>query len=171
MTVAGARPHRATAAALLLAAGLAAGPVLEHLGADIEGRAAVAARLATAERWAAELPRLRAAARAPAATGLAGATDSLAQADLQARLRRMAEQAGLVVTSAEPQAVAPGAVAVAVGLSGSLAAIQRCLHAIETGSPAMAVDRLSMEPAGGPPAPEPALRIALTVRALRSSGP
>lgn len=165
-------------AALALSAALAAGPALERLGVDLIGRRAQLARLVDAERLAAELPQLRAAARArtaPAGPGLAGATDSLAEADLQTRLRSLAEAAGLVVTSAESQLAAgpgrpAGSVAVAVGLSGPLSALQRYLHRIETGSPAMVVDRLAIEPAAtDAAAPGPAaLRIALTVRAQRS---
>ncbi|MGQ9369547.1 type II secretion system protein GspM [Azospirillum sp. ST 5-10] len=115
-------------------------------------------RLRRLERIAAGIPALTGALEAAAArpeTGdphLAGAGDSLAAAALHGLVGRLAAQVGVTVTTVTPVAATAtagdaalgGRVVLAVGATGSLQAVQRLLHAIETGRPRLFVEELEL---------------------------
>lgn len=110
-------------------------------------------RLERLTRIASSAPALARALEAKAAAGtvaspyLEGASDSLAGATLHGRLGRLAEDAGLAVTSVEPVAsedASSGRVALGVAASGPLDGLMRFLHAIEAERPLLFVEELEI---------------------------
>lgn len=144
----------------LLLAGAVWAAVVEPL-LDWHARLASAAlnRGAVAERMAAvadTLPELRHQAAAGAGqpittTLLEGATDALAGAALQVRVRELATQAGASLTSSETlPAEAAGAfrrIGVRVAVTGAWPVLVRLLRDLEQASPGMLVDDLQVQAA------------------------
>jgi general secretion pathway protein M len=152
------------AALLLLAAVLAAGymwavePIMAaHARADlaIAETRDLQARFA---RLAAARSSLEAQAAAvektPAATAyyLAGETDALAAADLQARVTTLVESSGGALASIQtlPSQVEEGFTRIAIRLqmSSSIEALVRILHGLETGVPLLFLDNLEVQAPG-----------------------
>lgn len=120
----------------------------------VDNRGAVARRMAlTAET----LPALRQQARgegqdrAPAAALLEGTTDALAGAALQVRVRELANQAGVSLTSAEAlPAEAIGVfrrIGMRVTATSAWPVLVRLLQALEQASPRMLVDDMQLQAA------------------------
>jgi hypothetical protein len=106
---------------------------------------------------------------------LAGASETIAAAGLDARLRGLVEAAGAAIVSTEvllapePEAGARR-IALQVDFEGPIEAVQAVLHGIESGTPLAFVDALTLRPAGAdaanPDAAEaPRLRASLTAAA------
>jgi general secretion pathway protein M len=111
------------------------------------------------------------AATAPAGAFLDAPTAGLAGADLQAYVARLADRHAALVSFGIQGGgeQAAEAVRIEASMDISLNALQVLLHQLETGTPYVFVDSLTMRPAGGPAqqgAPESLLRVTLGLRAL-----
>ena len=152
------------AALLLLAAVIAAGylwvadPVLAaHRRVD-ESIAETRDLLGRFEKLAAARPSLEAQAAAveqtPAATAyyLAGETDALAAAALQARVTALVEGSGGALASIQtlPSQAEEGftRIAIRLQLSSSIESLVRILHGLETGVPLLFLDNLEIQAPG-----------------------
>jgi general secretion pathway protein M len=110
---------------------------------------------------------------APPAAFLDAPTQGLATAQLQAYLAELAgaQQAGLI-SSGQEQAKSddpPDTIRLQATLDVSLTALQAMLYQIESGTPYVLVDALTVQPtgaAGGRPVEDPLLRATLTLRAF-----
>lgn len=140
-------------AALLAGWAVAVAPYRSFLAAQEAGLDAGRERLARLSRIADAVPALTRALEGSAAAGdvaspyLDGASDALAGAALHTRLGRLAEGAGLAVTSVEPVAAdgaAPGKVALGLAATGSLEGVRRFLHAVESQRPLLFVEELDV---------------------------
>lgn len=149
------------------------------LAAAAVNRGAVLARMTGLAETLPELRRqAEAAAAAPAATALlGGATDALAGAALQTRLRELAAQsdASLASTETLPAEDAGGFRRIAVRVSTSVAwpVLVRLLDGLAQATPRMLVDDVQLRAGtavvgGSPVIP---LNVTLTVFAFRSAAP
>ena len=118
-----------------------------------------------------------AAVAAPPAAFLDAPTQGLASAQLQAYLAQVAgaQQAGLISSGLEhaKREDAPDTILLQATLDVSLKALQAMLHQLETGTPYVLVDALTVQPAGamaGRPAEDPLLRATLGLRAFWRRG-
>lgn len=119
-----------------------------------EGVAAAGRRLAQVAALAGGAVELEAglAARRAASAGLfGGASDALAAAQVQDRLKAAAEEAGATLSSVQ---VLPAAddgpfrrVVLKAELEAPLPALQRLLHSLESARPTLVIDSLSLRPA------------------------
>jgi general secretion pathway protein M len=152
-------PSRALALAILagLAAAfylLVAAPMLDDYAESLDSIAQRSLELERYRRAAAELPRRQAELaalrerRGTVAGFLAGGNDAVVAAQLQNRIRGLVEQARGELKSTQ---VLPGEdegavrrIAVRGQLTGTLGAVQRVLYALESGSPLLFVDNLSI---------------------------
>ncbi len=168
--------------ALLLAAAVWAVLVDPLLGwharlvGAVENRGAVARRMAAVAETLPELRRQAAAgAEQPVAAALLeGATDALAGAALQVRVRELAAQAEASLTSSEtlPAEAAGGfrRIGVRVSVTGTWPVLVRLLREVGQASPGMLVDDVQMQAApslvSGAARP---LAVTLTVLAFRAA--
>jgi general secretion pathway protein M len=144
---------------------------------ELARQRALAARMQALGR---EIPALRAAVSAQgpddgsATLLLKGGSDAIAGANLQSALQDLASQSG---TSLDSTALAPvqaqgplRKIALQVSLTANWPALIRFLSAIETGSPRMIVDGLSLSNAGPPDAGgAPPVQASFTVSAFRAA--
>jgi general secretion pathway protein M len=157
------RPHSLLSRALALAilVGLAAGaygfvaaPLLEDYSESLDAIAQRGLELERYRRAAAELPQRQAELaalrqrRAAGAGFLAGGNEAVVAAGLQNRLRGIVGASGgeLKSTQVLPPEDEAGARRIAVRgeLTGTLAAVQRMVYALESGTPLLFVDNLSI---------------------------
>ena len=121
----------------------------------------------------------RSLALAPATAFLEAPTQGLAGAQLQAYVAQTAsaQQAGLVSSGLEPtkREDTPDTIRLQATVEVSLAALQAMLYRLESGTPYVFVEALTIQPgasAAGRPPEDPLLRATLSVRAVwRRSGP
>lgn len=171
MTTLSARSRRAAALGLLAAVVLAAYSfvVSPLLAAYLDGRREAAdlrATLAKYEATGREVPALQKRLdelHRQGATGagyLAGDSETLVAAALQERLKAAVTQTGGRLNSTQVIATSSQAkthrVAVRGQMQMSLAALQRVLYALESGSPYLFIDNLDVRPMVGPRGPQPA---------------
>jgi len=156
---------------VLLALGLAALAAL----APFARMAAVSGEMAAVAELIAQQERLlRAAARRPAHAArdmlVGGETSGLAGAELQRVLTELARRSGLSLRSAH---VAPpkresdlAAIGVEVSLQGQTEGLRAFIHALETGTPVLFIEALSIKSAPSyQPVPQPiSLDVTLRVR-------
>jgi hypothetical protein len=128
------------------------------------------------------LPTARAGAagqtgRAPAAALIDAPTQGQAGAQLQTYLSRLARGQGASVMSSGVEGERKGepeAIRVQATLETSLEAMQILVYQLETGTPYVVIESLSVQPAtGGPPGAglaDPPLRVVLVLRALWRRG-
>ena len=147
------------------------------LGEAVRNRGAVARRMAVVAQ---ELPELRRQAAAMAPTGtnsealLDGATDALASAGLQVRVRDLASQAGISLASTEtlPAEAAGGfrRIGVRIAATEPWPKVMALLQALDQANPRMLVDDLQLQSApslvGTTTYP---LNLTLTVFAFRAA--
>jgi len=120
----------------------------------------------------------RAAAVAPPAAFLDAPTQGLAGAQLQAHLAQTAsaQQAGLISSGLEAtkREDTPDTIRLQATMEVGLSALQAILHRLESGTPYVFVEALTVQPAGGAaagrPAEDPLLRATLSVRAYWRKG-
>jgi general secretion pathway protein M len=117
------------------------------------------------------------AVAAPPAAFLDAPTQGLAGAQLQAYLAQVADaqQAGLISSGLEPakREDAPDTIRLQATLDVSLKALQAMLYQLESGTPYIIVEALTVQPAGataGQPAEDPLLRATLGLRAFWQRG-
>lgn len=110
---------------------------------------------------------------APPAAFLDAPTQGLASAQLQAYLTQVAgaQQAGLISSGQESAKSddPPDTIRLQATLDVSLTALQAMLYQLESGTPYILVEALTVQPtgaAGGRPAEDPLLRATFTVRAF-----
>ena len=152
-------PSRALALAILVAVaagsyGLIAAPLLEDYSESLDAIARRGLELERYRRAAAELPQREAELaalrqrRAAGAGFLGGDNEAVVAAELQNRLRGIVAASGgeLKSTQVLPPEDEAGARRIAVRgeLVGTLAAVQRILYALESGTPLLFVDNLSI---------------------------
>jgi general secretion pathway protein M len=113
------------------------------------------------------------AVAAPPAAFLDVPTQGLAGAQLQAYLAQVADaqQAGLISSGLEPakREDAPDTIRLQATLDVSLKALQAMLYQLESGTPYIIVEALTVQPAGAnadQPAEDPLLRATLGLRAF-----
>jgi len=150
---------RALALAILVALaagayGFIAAPLLEDYSQSLDAIAESGLQLDRYRRTAAELPQRQAELvalrqrRAAGAGFLAGGNEAVVAAGLQNRLRGVIGEAGgeLKSTQVLPAEDEAGARRIAVRgeLTGTLAAVQRIVYALESGTPLLFVDNLSI---------------------------
>jgi general secretion pathway protein M len=128
------------------------------------------------------LPAARAGAagqtgRAPAAALIDAPTQGQAGAQLQAYLSRLARSQGASVMSSGIEGERKGepeAIRVQATLETSLGAMQILVYELETGTPYVVIESLSLQPAtGGPQSAalaDPPLRVVLVLRAMWRRG-
>jgi general secretion pathway protein M len=128
------------------------------------------------------LPAARAGAagqtgRAPAAALIDAPTQGQAGAQLQAYLSRLARGQGASVMSSGVEGERkgePDAIRVQATLETSLEAMQMLVYELETGTPYVVIESLSLQPATGGPSgaalADPPLRVVLVLRALWRRG-
>ena len=114
---------------------------------------------------------------APAAAFLDAPTQGLAGAQLQAYLAQVAgaQQAGLVSSGldAAKREDPPDTIRLQATVDVSLQALQAMLYQLESGTPYVVVEALTMQPTGaatGRPAEDPLLRATLSLRAFWRRG-
>jgi general secretion pathway protein M len=114
---------------------------------------------------------------APAAAFLDAPTQGLASAQLQAYLAQVAgaEQAGLISSGLDSakRDDPSDTIRLQATLDVSLSALQSMLYQLESGSPYVLVEALTVQPAGaaaGRPAEDPLLRATLSLRAFWRRG-
>lgn len=134
-----------------------------------DARRTVLARLEAAHRRSATAPDGRPLqALAPDAAFLAAPTAGLASAQLQAHVTRLVEarRAGLASSGALPATrEETDAVRLSATFDMELEGLQALLHELETGTPYVFVEALSLAAQGGRRAEQPALHVVLTLRA------
>lgn len=163
----------ATLAALVVACITVAGLALQMRSdarADLDEKRAAFARFAA-------LPAARAGGsagigRAPAAALIDAPTQGQAGAQLEAYLSRLARAQGASVMSSGVEGerkAEPEAIRVQATLEASLTAMQSLVYQLETGTPYVVLESISIQPAtGGPQAAalgDPALRVVVMLRA------
>jgi hypothetical protein len=80
---------------------------------------------------------------------LAAGSEAQAMAAMQDRVKTVASSVGAIVVAAQPLGTAPGVPARArlrVGLGADMTALQATLHALESGSPPLLVEALTIRP-------------------------
>lgn len=138
---------------LLLGCLLAASYALEMRSSaadELAERRQLLSRLASASSAGAAAGR-QASAVAPPAAFIDAPTQGQAGAQLQSHLARLAleQQATVASSGVEPAAQeAPDTIRVQATLAISLDALQTLLHRLETGTPYLVVDSLSIQPSG-----------------------
>ena len=152
-------PSRALALAILVALaagayGFVAAPLLEDYSESLDAVARRGLELERYRRAAAELPQRQAELaalrqrRAAGAGFLGGGNEAVVAAELQNRLRGIVAASGgeLKSTQVLPTEDEAGARRIAVRgeLTGTLAAVQRIVYALESGTPLLFVDNLSI---------------------------
>jgi len=99
-----------------------------------------------------------------------GATDAVAAAGLQERVKTLLEREGAVIESTEvlPPATDGGLrkIALKVRFAGEIDQLERVIHAVETMSPSLVVDRLAVRSLDTPGEGAPPLAIELQVFGL-----
>jgi len=119
----------------------------------------------------------RSIATAPATAFLDAPTQGLAGAQLQAYLAQTAstQQAGVVSSGVEPtkREDTPDTIRLQATIEVGLVALQAILYRLESGTPYVLVEALTIQPAGaaaGRPPEDPLLRATLSVRAFWRRG-
>lgn len=107
-----------------------------------------------ASRTDAQAARLAALAADPNTGGvwLAAGSEAQAMAAMQDRVKTVANAAGATVVTAQPlgaTAGVPTRARLRVGLSADITAVQAILHALESGSPLLLVEAVTMRPRSG----------------------